>query len=107
MMKQTNSATITTTISVKREDSVFCVIAVLVVRGVIDGVCGMVTEKCVVVEKVMLEWSASFKLDVVTSMTSISVVLGLRVTCTASLAARLAVSVNSLMSSVSLTSESK
>ena len=42
-----------------------------------------------------------------TFITSISVVLGLRVTCTASLAARLAVSVNPLVSSVSLTSESK
>ena len=74
----------------------------------------MVREKCVVVdsgrdmvENVTLEWSGSSKLDVMAFITSISVVLGLRVTCTVSLAAKLAVSVSPLMSSVSLTSESK
>ena len=84
------------------------------VRGVIDRRCGVVRARCVVVgttsgmvENAMLEWSGSSKMDIMTSITSISVVLGLRVTCTVSLVDRLAVSVIPLVSSVSLTSESK
>ena len=63
-----------------------CVVSVPVVTSVSDGGCG---------------------LDVMTFVTLSSVMLGLRVICTASLADRLAVSVNPLVSSVSLTSESK
>ena len=55
----------------------------------------------------MFVWSGSAKVDVMGSITFISVVLGLRVICTATLADRLAVSVNEVVSSVSLTSESK
>ena len=47
------------------------------------------------------------KVDIMTSIMSISVVLGLRVTCTVSMAARLAVSVNPVVSWVSLTSKNK
>ena len=60
-----------------------CVVAVPVVRSVPAGV------------------------DVMTFVTLSSVVLGLRVICTASRADRLAVSVNPFASSVSLTRESK
>ena len=45
--------------------------------------------------------------DVMASITSTSVVLGLRAICNASLVDRVAVSVNPVVSSVSLTSESK
>ena len=64
-----------------------CVTAVSVVL-VVGVVCGMDDSEMV-------------------SITLISVVLGLRVMCTASLVERVAMSVNPLMSSVSLTSEIK
>ena len=111
-----------------------CVIAVSIVCCAVDRGCGVVGSKCAVVgitcgldekallvwakgvlvamssgvdDSAMLVWSGSAKVDVMTAITFISVVLGLRVTWTASLATRLALSMNPLVSSVSLTSESK
>ena len=58
-------------------------------------------------ESGMLVWPASAKVDVMASITSTSVVLGLSMICTASLVDRVAVRVNPVVSSVSLTNESK
>ena len=81
------------------EASVPCVIAVPIVRSVPDGGCGVVGSECV--------WSGSAQLDVISFLTLSSVVLGLRVIFTASRADRVAVSVNPLVSFVSLTNETK
>ena len=95
-MKQTSTAPIPTAISVYKESFVLCVppVAIVVGRGMDKNEVTCATEE-------------DDTADVMASITSISVVLGLRVTCTASLADRLAVSVNPSVSSVSLTSESK
>ena len=58
-------------------------------------------------ESGMLVWPASGKVDVMASITSTLVVLGLRTICNPSLVDRVAVRVNPVVSSVSLTNESK
>ena len=84
-----------------------CVTAVSIVL-VVGIACGMdVSEILGVDESAILVCSGSTKVDAMASITLISVVFGLRVMCTASLVERVAMSVNPLVSSVSLTSESK
>ena len=84
-----------------------CVTAVSIVL-VVGIACGMdESETLGVDERAMLVCSGSTKVDAMASITLISVVLGLRVMCTASLVERVALSINPLVSSVSLTSESK
>ena len=85
-----------------------CATAVSIVL-VVGIACGMDDSEILGVDEsaIMLVCSGSAKVDAMASITLISVVLGLRVMCTASLVERVAMSVNPLVSSVSLTSESK
>ena len=86
-----------------------CVTPVAIVGSGTDKdeilVCGMEEKHTVVACNCGMEKDET--VDVMTFITSITVVLGLRRTCTASLADRLAESANPLVISVSLTSESK
>ena len=82
------------------------IVSIVLVVGI---VCGMDDSELLGVDEsvIMLVCSGSTKVDAMASITLISVAFGLRVMCSASLVERVAMSINPLVSSVSLTSESK